>query len=620
MPKGPESASFPLAPPSALDEVEWRQGNRMINGVFVIALSVAVILAVYWFWKGQHDLGAAASVFTLAVGAIFLIHLATRRVILVVTLLVLYGWGHLFALYTQPGTQSGAYYWTYAYTASVFFLCGPRLGLLLGGSLALAFAAYGRWQALPPFDPADPSESTVRFLASHVCTLFILWFYEKNRLKAQGDLKALAAEANQAAQARETFLAAMSHEVRTPLNAVMGAAELLRDIPSNPRQREWAGIILESTQTLVKTLNNVLDFSRVRSGRVLFEKDAMRMGMVLGDVQRAFLPLAEKKGLWLRVEDRTGDACYLGDSLRIRQILLNLIDNGIKYTARGGLQLTAEERAGTLFIEVSDTGAGIPEARREFIFTPFTQAEPGTFRRIGGTGLGLSLSRDLARAMGGDLILVETEVGRGSRFRLSLPAAYGDPGSMEIRLPTDGIESVVSSAPESEPRAAGAAGAESAAPGERTTGSGEGGAAPAAGSRLRILLVEDNPVNQKVFTSLFENMGHHCEVAENGEEALERFAPSAYDLVLMDLHMPKMDGMECTRKLRELDLVLPIVGLTADTHEAHRREFRECGLSGFLPKPLPQETFIRFLKERFPALSPRVRPPNPDPPSTASTT
>lgn len=612
MPKGPETASFPLAPPSALDEVEWRQGNSMINGVFAIGLGLSVVLAAYWFIRGRNDLGSAAGVFTVGVGAIFLLHLATRRVILVVTLLVLYGWGHIFALYTLPGTQGGAYYWTYAYTACVFFLCGPRLGFLLGATLTLAFAGYGHWQALPPFDPNDSSESMVRFLASHACMLLILWFYEKNRLKAQADLKALATEANQAAQARETFLAAMSHEVRTPLNAVMGAAELLRDIPSNPRQREWAGIILESTQILVKTLNNVLDFSRVRSGRVEFEKSAMRMGLVLGDVQRAFLPLAEKKGLWLKVEDKTGEACYLGDPLRVRQILLNLIDNSIKYTMRGGLQLTAEERAGTLCLEVSDTGAGIPEARREFIFTPFTQAEPGTFRRIGGTGLGLSLSRDLARAMGGDLVLVETEEGKGTRFRLTLPALYGDPGTMEIRLSPD----------EAYPDGAGsggAAGAVSAGLEESEDSASVREARPSA-SKLRVLLVEDNPVNQKVFTSLFENLGLRCEVAENGEEALERFTPSAYDLVLMDLHMPKMDGMECTRRMRELDLTLPIVGLTADTYEAHRREFRECGLSGFLPKPLPQEVFLRFLEERFPGCATRTPPGDPSPPPISSAT
>jgi signal transduction histidine kinase/ActR/RegA family two-component response regulator len=581
MPKGPEIDALPLAFPSELDAVESRQSHSMINGVLGVAIGLAFFLSVFWFFQGNSELATASGTFTLIVGAIFVVHLMTGRFFLVVTLMVLYGWGHLFILYTQPGTQNGAYWWTYAYTACVFFLCGPRLGFLLGASLALAFAIYGRWQGLEPFDPHQPSESMIRFLASHACMLLILWFYEKNRSKAQADLKTLAQEANQAARARETFLAAMSHEVRTPLNAVMGAAELLRDIPSNPKQREWAGIILESTEALVKTLNNVLDFSRVRSGRVAFEKVNIRMGMVLHDAQRAFLPLAEKKGLWLKVDDRTGDACYIGDPLRIRQILMNLIDNAIKYTRKGGVHLLAEERGGFLWINVVDTGDGIPDARRPYIFLPFSQAEPGTFRRVGGTGLGLSLSRDLARAMGGDLTLVETEADKGSCFRLALPVVYGDPGSMEMTAPFEEAgDGPLISLPE-----------ENATP---TTA-------------LRVLLVEDNPVNQKVFTGLFENLGLTCDVAENGVEAIELYRPSAYDLVLMDLHMPIMDGMECTRKLREKDLTLTIIGLTADSYETHRREFRDCGLSGFLPKPLPIEVFIKFVEERFPG-SPLKRP------------
>ena len=371
-------------------------------------------------------------------------------------------------------------------------------------------------------------------------------------------LEAAIARARAAEAAKAAFLACMSHELRTPMNGVLGLTEsVLRaeDDPLSDRQRRLLDTAYDAGANLLTVLNDVLDLAKLEAEGVQLEERPYDPGALADAVAATFAPLSAEKGVALDVE-RTGDLppCLRGDEHRVRQVVTNLVSNAIKFTEAGRVTIRvgaapSEEGAcgERIVFAVTDTGCGVPEDRRDAIFVPFEQAEAGTTRRFGGTGLGLAICRRLAERMGGTVALTRTGPD-GSTFALTLPA----------------VRAIPAAAPAA-PEAA-----------QDLTG-------------LRVLVAEDNAVNRMVVAEFLRTLGVAPTFAEDGAQALEALAAVPFDLVLMDKHMPNMDGVAAVRAIRAADApwsAVPVVALTADTMPGEREALLAAGMDGFAAKPI----------------------------------
>jgi signal transduction histidine kinase/DNA-binding response OmpR family regulator len=359
-----------------------------------------------------------------------------------------------------------------------------------------------------------------------------------------------AAEA--AVRTRSDLLAVLSHEIRTPLNGVIGVAGLLDDLELGPAQREYVRLIRQSGDHLLELLNDILDFSRLEADRVQLDEVAFDPRMLIRSVADMFLTQAGGKGLHLSgVADETLPPLVLGDPGRLRQVLVNLVGNAVKFTDQGWIALALKhEKAGDgctrLLFSVADSGIGIVPEAIERMFQEFTQMDGSISRRFGGSGLGLAISRRLVELMGGT-IRVESQFGQGSTFHFDVTLKPGEAAAPPVNA--------------------------------------ELGAAP----RLHILLAEDNPTNRLVATRLLEQLGHQADAVNNGMEAIAALERARYDLILMDVMMPEMDGLTATRRIRTTEgdgPRIPIVGLTAGSGPEHRAACLEAGMGAVTTKPV----------------------------------
>lgn len=404
-----------------------------------------------------------------------------------------------------------------------------------------------------------------------------------------GKVNALSAakqQAEAAERAKGAFLANMSHEIRTPLNAVIGFADLLRDTSApTPEREKWLALQMEAARALIAIVDDVLDLSKFEAGRLELELAPLAPTDLAESCVALLTPRARDKRLAISVTlEPDLPAWVKGDATRLRQILLNLLSNAVKFTSAGHVQLKVARRAGNLIFVVTDTGLGIPADRRQHLFMPFSQLDASVTRRFGGTGLGLAITKRLVDAMGGR-IEVESQPGHGSSFHVFLP------------LPDTEAPAV--------------------------TASDQDGNAPLPSYRpLSILLAEDVFANQMLVRTILERAGHRVTVVENGEEAVDALtlSPQAFDLVLMDVQMPKMDGIEATRRIRQLGATLPILALTANVLREEREACMEAGMTGHLAKPVTPQALKTAIAEmaglRFSALeasdaSPSSRPGTP---------
>ena len=373
-------------------------------------------------------------------------------------------------------------------------------------------------------------------------------------------LRSAKADAERANAAKSEFLANMSHEIRTPMNGIMGMTELALDISQNDVQRRYLSTVQSSAKSLLSILNEILDFSKIEAGQLQLEVVDFNLRDLVQDALATLEARLDSKGLYLRCNIHPElPANFLGDPGRIRQVLLNLCDNAIKFTASGGLTVTLEpmESEGALtgvLFQIADTGTGIPLAKQDVIFEAFSQADASTTRQYGGTGLGLTICASLVALMGGR-IGVESQPGQGSTFSFSvrLEAVVGGKSEPVEVVP---VSSVLN--------------------------------AGAPQRSLNVLLVEDHPVNQLLASTLLKKWGHKVTIAENGQLAVDIFKSEAWDIVLMDMQMPVMGGLEATLRIRSMESDgkrVPIIAVTASAMESDREATRHAGMDDHLAKP-----------------------------------
>lgn len=395
-----------------------------------------------------------------------------------------------------------------------------------------------------PMLPPDFTFTTTRVLAL-VITIFIFGFrFARQQANALVELE-------RSNRAKSAFLATMSHEIRTPMNGVLGITEVLLAGPLDLETREKLSLVKESGHSLVALINDILDYSKMEAGKLKAELVDFELRQAVDEVTGLHSPVARLKGVELVLSvASTVPEVVRGDALRLRQVLNNLISNAVKFTERGAVRVTVESpESGLVRFTVADTGIGIAPGTLSRLFTPFEQGDGGTTRRFGGTGLGLALSQNLVRLMGGE-IRVESLVGVGSRFSFELPLSSG-----VLALARGAVESQ----------------------------------APATRTDLPVLVVDDNAINLKVACSLVEKAGYRTETAENGKEALELVQRRQYLLVLMDCHMPVMDGFAATEQIRALDgpaAMTPVVALTASAMPEELEACKRAGMNDCLTKPV----------------------------------
>jgi PAS domain S-box-containing protein len=386
-----------------------------------------------------------------------------------------------------------------------------------------------------------------------------------NRKRAEEALAAAKAAAEAASEAKSQFLANMSHELRTPMNAILGMIDVALPKATDPTVQDCLQTAKGSADLLLTLLNDLLDSAKIESGKLELELAPFSLRRMLDQITRVLAVRASEKGLvfYCRVADGTPDA-VVGDRMRLQQVLLNLASNAIKFTERGDVEIRVDtqlqQQQARVEFAVRDTGIGIPAASVARLFQPFGQADASMSRRFGGTGLGLSISKSLVEMMGGT-IWVESEVNKGSTFcfAVELPLATEPP--LDLEAPA--VLPAMVCAP------------------------------------LRVLLVEDNPANQKLATYILQDRGHLVEIAGDGQEALCLVERDCYDVILMDVQMPGMNGLEATAAIRtqeQGDVHVPIIAMTAHALPSDRERCLAAGMDGYLAKPLSPPALITLVE------------------------
>lgn len=379
------------------------------------------------------------------------------------------------------------------------------------------------------------------------------------------DLRKQTEEAKQASEAKTRFLANMSHEIRTPLNGIAGMVDMMHETPLDKIQKEYLEIIKYSSDNLLAVISDILDYSKIDAGSMSISVEPFDLHRECSQLMTMLKPAADKKGLLLHLEFHENvPKSVEGDALRIRQVLLNLVNNAVKFTEEGSVKLrvatlTDDDHRAQIQFDIIDTGIGIAKDRQDELFEAFVQVDSSRTRRFGGTGLGLSICKDIVDLMGGNLML-ESEAGKGSTFSVLLPlkaAELPDPVKKQMTL--------------------------------------EQGEKP-----LAVLLAEDNVVNQTVVRLMLEQQNCQVTIASNGQEALKVLEERRFDLILMDLMMPVLDGYGAMAEIRAQQLningaEMPVYALTANATIEEREKTAAAGMKGFLTKPLKLEQLLELL-------------------------
>jgi PAS domain S-box-containing protein len=391
--------------------------------------------------------------------------------------------------------------------------------------------------------------------------------------REQADKHRQIAEA--ATQAKSEFLANMSHEIRTPMNAIIGFSKLALETGLDPKQHEYLSSIRAASENLLSLVNDVLDFSKIEAGKLTLEHRPFKLADTLKEVERLFRTEVRKRNLELNFDDNTaahaefpGDGVIIGDPLRLQQVLVNLVSNALKFTEAGSISVTAQVcpcEAGELRVEfaVRDTGIGIKPEHQSRLFESFEQAETSTTRRYGGTGLGLTICKRLVSLMGGEMSVASVP-DQGSCFTFTAVFGLRDAQDLmpaDVRQRRRNLRALI---------------------------------------RREFLVAEDNPINQQLSLEFLQRTGARVDIAQTGREAVERATSKAYDAILMDIHMPELDGLEACRILREQQITTPIIAVSADAIEGSQQAALEAGCNAYVSKPIDFDVLLTELSRVLP--------------------
>jgi len=456
----------------------------------------------------------------------------------------------------EDALYAGTIAWFGVVSALAIISLSLRAGLMWAGVDLLIVGAVeaGRQAGLiTPWLSSAPSLTALRGVGLIVAFVTLAALFDRTRRQAFADAERLT-------RSKSNFLANISHELRTPMNGVLGLTDLLLSSELSAEQREHLELLQRSGRGLVVLLNDLLDMSKVEAGKMQLDPTDFDLGALLADVKALHEPVAHARGLeFVLNRPAVLPRAVRGDEMRLRQVLTNLVSNATKFTLKGGVFITLEAKGEQYDFTVRDSGIGIAAKALPHLFTAFAQAEAGTTRRFGGTGLGLALSRELVSLMGGTLVVQSQEsVGTALSFSLVLPASLGslldhEPAPTEPK-PDD--------------------------------------------TALPVLVVDDNPINLRVACGLVQKAGYRTLTATNGAQALELVQREPVGLVLMDCHMPVMDGFEATERIRCLEgdaALVPIIALTASAMPEELERCRVAGMNDCLIKPVTLEQLTRTL-------------------------
>jgi two-component system sensor histidine kinase BarA len=656
-----------------------RRRARLLAAVLTVLIATMLAVTFAELLLGEWTAATIASVVLGVAGTLMGVLIRTGNAPRVASVLLGFGCAVTFCLVAVSGGYNSA---VMPAVAALGVLAGPLLGAraavwitgLSAGVIALFTAIGVIFGPVPPLLPSavGATQLGLASLMLVVCTAMVSVFQELLLGVSSREMADAMVRVNEANAARTGLLATLSHELRTPMQGVLGLTQMLiedRGVPED--RRRTLATIYEQGRALVEMLDGILDLSKVEAGTMVFERVPIRPERILVGVVDLMRDRAARNGVGLELQlAPSARGWVLGDPTRIRQIVLNLTSNAIKFTPRGRVVLQARVDEDRLQVSVTDTGIGIPQSKLATIFKPFTQGDASTTRRFGGTGLGLAICQAMVRQMGGE-IRVHSVVGQGSTFSFDVEAPAATPPSVgggtapARRLFEVGAASTAPTPGRAmepaEDQAPGGAGEDEDdvpsgqtswarsmgenAPAEvvsswvgdgavsrgaqdaqavTTQAWGQRGAPiersePARAStskddvtdetafHLRVLIAEDNPVNQLVIRRMVEKLGLRAIVVSNGRLALDRMLaePIGFAVVLMDWQMPEMDGMEATRLARAAGVNVPIVAVTASARPQDREVAKSAGMNGFLAKPLMTDELIAELG-RFVPIAARV--------------
>jgi signal transduction histidine kinase/ActR/RegA family two-component response regulator len=538
--------------------------------VLIQLLDIIVITLTDGRWTGDHTV--ALLVIVLLLSAVHTIRYYKNYAVYGLFMLVLTVTGVLAsALPDHAGINSALIPILIMMPMLNGFISGPRVVLLTGAAMlatigVLYYCTVGHGVSGAITDPARDLQRMLQSGYIVVMATVIATIFSANIFRGFSLLEASVGRAREAEAAKAQFLAAMSHELRTPLNGVLGLSEVMQKTSLDDEQATLMNDIEGSGRSLLSILNDIMDMLNIDAETIEIKPERFALHGLLSDAASTWRLPAEEKGLKLKFAvDDGAPQSLIGDELRIRQIITKIASNAVKYTKTGGVAISAkvivyDDDSANLQVAIKDTGPGIPDGAAERIFNPFEQAEQGFSRSQDGVGLGLALCQRLARLMNG-AVHYDSELGKGTTFYLTVP--------IEIAASVDApAEAIIEDTPEA------------------LTG-------------RRVLIVEDNIVNRMVAEKLLSSLGVVTQSAEHGGECLEIMQQHTFDAILMDKHMPVMDGVEATAKIRAMAApvgAIPIVACTADAMGGEREALLGAGFDEFLAKPISADNLRNALE------------------------